>query len=379
MSDSEVFDNYADAMKDQGLVAEADYADARVGSDDVSDIDAFYNLKTDKEDKHIIDQAHPFMAVVSPSYDLMNGVVENIRERHNVMVGIALREPRGHLTQHRYVHAKKELVDELVRIGFTLDHNDEHGLMKLADSCSERLVKVAYWWLIPAGVAAVLGGVAAVNKTKPSDQGVLNNIENTLEQIEEARAEVPNLSNVTDNLVNIINQFKSYAMNYESQAQFNMDVDNPTTEDIGALASAPNAIESAKAVEDYVKACKAMIKIMPQFAGVYKAAAKSVNESEWPEWAAKFEDIWEEHLSDNETDDVPKYLMLLAKSCEGAIASIKAIQARSQGLATDLAKEMQNVGGGGSPMAQKPATPQLPSSLMDEPAKAAALKINSIK
>lgn len=384
MSDSEVFENYAAAMKEEGLVSEADYADARIGSDDVSDIEAFYNLKPNKDEKSIVDQAHPDMAVVSPAYDLMNGVVENIKERHNVMVGIALRQPRGNLTQHRYVHAKKELIDELVRIGFTLDSNDEQGLMKLADSCSERLVKVAAWWLIPAGIAAALGGVAAINKTKPSDQGVLNNIDNTLEQVEEAREELPHLDKQISTLVSILDQFKAYAMAYENQSAANVDVDNPTTDDLEALANDPNTFERAKVVQSYLNACRAMMKILPPYARFFKDAEGSAVESDWPDWLAKAEDLWEEYAGSSETEDVPKYLMVLAQSCRAAIASINAIQQSAKSLATDLAAEMQNMGGGtGAPNVQRPVPtgPKLPSSLEDamEPTKAAALKINSIK
>jgi hypothetical protein len=69
----------------------------------------------------------------------MNAIVENLKQRHDIMTWIATRIPDGHLGMRRYVAARKELTDELVRLGFSLDNGNDESLMKLADDCAGRV------------------------------------------------------------------------------------------------------------------------------------------------------------------------------------------------------------------------------------------------
>ena len=117
-----------------------------------------------EKNKNIVEFAHPETATVGRAYDAMNAVVENEQQRHDMMAYIALKMPNGKLTQRRYVAAKKELLDSLIRSAFTLDNQDEEGLMVLADSCAQRLEerqikKEAIAPLAVAGIAAAVLGL----------------------------------------------------------------------------------------------------------------------------------------------------------------------------------------------------------------------------
>jgi hypothetical protein len=118
--------------------------------------------------KTIIENAHPETAVAMRAYDAMNAVWENEHQRHDMMAYIALKQPNGHLVQRRYVAAKQDLVNALVRSAFLLENRDEEQLVSLADSCAERLVEGPE---DPKGVrkeaaavatVAVIGAAAAV-------------------------------------------------------------------------------------------------------------------------------------------------------------------------------------------------------------------------
>lgn len=135
---SDVFNEYAKIMASKGFVKKAQQTSVEKenDSDYAEKIKALYGLdiKLNDSNKDIIEQAHPEKVIVAPSYDRVNGLVENINERHDIMTGICNKPTNGNLTQHRY--AEKELLDELVRIGFQLDNEGNEHLSKLADQCA---------------------------------------------------------------------------------------------------------------------------------------------------------------------------------------------------------------------------------------------------
>jgi hypothetical protein len=126
------------------------------------------------KNKTIIEIAHPETAVVGRAYDAMNAVVENLHQRQDMMAYIALKQPNGHLTMRRYVAAKQDLVNSLVRSAFLLDNREETELMALADNCAHRLEKksqeltkealapVAVVGIAPVAVVGIAGGAAAL-------------------------------------------------------------------------------------------------------------------------------------------------------------------------------------------------------------------------
>lgn len=176
---SEIFERYAEIAKEQGLLRKKSSTDfdPRVGSDDISTIEALYGVKPNgKDEKDILDQAHPESVIIAPSYDRLNGLVENLRERQDIMVGIVMKPHQGKLTQHRYAQTKIDLVNELVRLGFYLESSTkENDLVDLADACAEKLTKKAALPLVvwlAAGYASALGLLGVYNNFGDMSQGI---------------------------------------------------------------------------------------------------------------------------------------------------------------------------------------------------------------
>jgi len=132
---NEVFNNYVKIALEQGLISEGQDVPESKNKDYADTIKTLYGLDIplNDSDKDILDQAHPNPVVIAPAYDRVNGLVENLRERQDIMAGIALK--------HRYANAYRDLVNELVALGFRMDNADHKELRVLADTCSHRLTK----------------------------------------------------------------------------------------------------------------------------------------------------------------------------------------------------------------------------------------------
>lgn len=197
MKSSEIFDNYAKIALEQGLISEAeDKTNPRYDSHDISAIEMLYGVKPNgKDEKHIMEQAHPDSAVVAPAHDKVNGLVENELERQDIMVGIARKPTTGNLGAKRYVQAKEDLLNEVVKIGFLLDRENQEDLMVLADQCSERIVKeaalpaigLAGWAIVSAVITALsVGGYAAYKGNHPDSQGFVVDLDKALVEVLDA-------------------------------------------------------------------------------------------------------------------------------------------------------------------------------------------------
>lgn len=197
---SDTFNEFARIAVDQGLISEAEEKEDNKDSKDYEEmIQMLYGVKPNgKDEKHILDQAHPESPVIiAPSYDKLNGLVENLQERQNIIIGITQRPTNGNLTQHRYASARQDLVEELVRVGFEMDNKDEAEfgeLRALADSCSERISKEAAaplagaaWlaakYLIPTLLSYALVKNHVLDKTS---QGVINDGINVVKALRDA-------------------------------------------------------------------------------------------------------------------------------------------------------------------------------------------------
>jgi hypothetical protein len=179
MRRSEIFESFVKIAQEKGLISEAEHAEhteksfsetnPRHDSLTIEQIGKLYGVKPDmpkdmEYKRNIIEDAHPDPVVLSPSYDKLNGLVENENEGQNIRIHITLKEPDGHLTQRKY--ARKQLLLSLVRIGNELDNRGDEELRKLADACLEQaasdtgkkkvLTKQGWVW-IAAGIAAAVG------------------------------------------------------------------------------------------------------------------------------------------------------------------------------------------------------------------------------
>ena len=143
----------------------------RADSLDLKAIESLYGNKpkTSKDmeyKKNIIEVAHPDSKVVAPSYDKLNGLVENENERQNINLHIVQKMPDGLLTKRKY--AEQQLLLSLVRVGNDLDNRNQDQLRALADTCLEQvstrssLKKKAQFDPVTLSIGAtvaVLGGI----------------------------------------------------------------------------------------------------------------------------------------------------------------------------------------------------------------------------
>ncbi|KKN74512.1 hypothetical protein LCGC14_0390290, partial [marine sediment metagenome] len=167
---SEIFEEYEAILVEKGIVKEAqkepNKPNPRYDSLDLEAIEKLYGVKPNGEEDHIVEIAHPDPVVVAPAYDRINGLVENLLERQDIIAAIALRPNDGKLVQRRYVVAHDDLLNELLKTAFMLDKKGRDDLMKLADDCAGRLlkkklVKIAYSWTDIGEALGVAGGAAA--------------------------------------------------------------------------------------------------------------------------------------------------------------------------------------------------------------------------
>lgn len=133
----------------------------RADSLSAEDIAKLYNIKPDlpkgnQYKRNIIENAHPKSTIVAPSYDKLNGLVENNNERQDIILNILNKNPNGHLTNHKY--AEKELILSLVRIANDLDNSDNEKLRVLADACLFQISKISFKKeaIIPLAGAALI-------------------------------------------------------------------------------------------------------------------------------------------------------------------------------------------------------------------------------
>lgn len=210
---SEIFNKYASIAKEKGLISiSEDKPNPRYDSKDLNEIEILYGIKPNgKDETDIIDQAHPESVIIAPSYDRLNGLVENVKERHNIMVGIVMKPQQGKLTQHRYAAARSELVDELIRIGFLMDNKNESSLCSLADSCSESLVKEAFWPLVGLIAVGVVALYTTLSQNISMSQGIIQDADKAVTELQEAVDDYPQLGPEIATLIQHIVALKSLA------------------------------------------------------------------------------------------------------------------------------------------------------------------------
>lgn len=168
MSDSDIFEKYAELAEERGLISKkADLKDKleknpRWDSQDISAIELLYGVKPDapkdmQYEKNIVELAHPNAVVVAPAHDKLNGLVENLIEQQNITINKIMKPTDGQLTGRKY--ASDELMRSLVRIANDMDNRNVEELRTLADSCIEQLNKKAWVQVALIAGVAILGGV----------------------------------------------------------------------------------------------------------------------------------------------------------------------------------------------------------------------------
>ena len=202
----------------------------------------------------MVDQAHPEPVIIAPSYDRLNGLVENVKERQNIMIGIINKPQQAKLTQHRYVGALNELNQELVRLGFQMDNKDEDELRILADSCSMQIHKNAGFPFIP--VIAIAGGLLLLglyNNYAYISQGVINDCDNAIEALQKYGLAVPTADREVDDLISAIEYVKTLNQNaIEAAERFKaMPQSSNVVQTAANLFDSPEGQKTIKTIETY--------------------------------------------------------------------------------------------------------------------------------
>lgn len=157
-NDSEVFENYVKIIKSKKL-DEDPYKPKSVGK--AKDITKLYYQGDDfiEYEKSLMEIAHPNKAIITPTYDPVNALVENHIERQKIMLNIVRQPPTGQNTYKRYADSKNDLLLTLIKTANELDFQDSN-LRVLADHCIENLKKKDN--IIKKANPAVIGGIGVI-------------------------------------------------------------------------------------------------------------------------------------------------------------------------------------------------------------------------
>lgn len=377
---SEVFENYIKISKKNGLISDEDMVktaesmtqEEKYRNKEWKDtIQMLYNLDINKDKEDILDRAHPKSVIIAPAYDKLNGLVENLKERHNIMVGIALKPNNGLLTNHKYAQAKGNLLKNLIRLGYEFDNKNIDDVRKMADSCSERLVKNAFApLLIAGGVALVAGIIALINNTTPSDQGILANLDRAEKWVSEAREGLPQLSGQLGKLEEDLMTLKNLTNDY-----MNLDpIDASTVEKFKESAAKDQS--KFDAVKKYKRACQIMSERLPKYIDMLRTV--KTQESSWGDFADKLVDIYRAFDPDD-AHEAALALETLQKSLTDSVkeAAYFMNQAKEQEptLTAALTKSVNDEGTEAKPYSKPEAKP---SDDLDAPVKPLDIKSGPI-
>lgn len=407
MSDSEVFENYLKITLENSMSKQASKKVAKTERSDASTIEALYGVKPDSDKaleykNNIMEVAHPNSVVLAPSYDKLNGLLENNNERQRIMLNIVTKMPNGHLTAKKY--AESDLVHSLVRVANEMDNKDIDSLRVLADTCAAQLTKnasvvdtitnlfsdkakdavdigggavggAAIGGIIgglvgifggPVGIAGgawtgaqiggLLGGLASsISKTSPQAKNVAINADLARKELADLMATMPqdeSLKSLDNELIVLSATAKKYAaVVSQMRASVTSEADKKATEEIATQY----LTELAKAK-----------KLTALFMASAKSGAFIKDENQyWAKIKAPFAAVFGDDVHDEEGA-----LGTLEKVIEAAIIDVQKLQSEAASIKAQIDAK-QNAA---PPVVnQPPATPPVPAaapkedkSLMDE-------------
>ncbi len=147
-TDSTIWESYVALAAEKGLISKGEKSprhDARTNKE-IADLHGIKPEMTKgmEYDKNIAEVGREDPVVFFNAHDKMNGLVENINERHNIMVNIVNKRNHGHLNTKKL--ANNDLIKSLIKVANDLDNRDAEELRILADACIADLQKQAGIW-----------------------------------------------------------------------------------------------------------------------------------------------------------------------------------------------------------------------------------------
>ena len=355
-SRSEIFDNYMKIALEKGLVSRAqetpkeskelkDYKNSdypRMGSDDISTIEALYGLKSkDQEYKNnIMEQAHPNACIIAPSYDKLNGLVENNIERQNIIINTLNKPVRGAHTNKKY--AKTVLLKELIKTAQDMDNFNQEDLRKLADSCLDKLnqpIQKQAIAFLPAvgifvGLSALIGAVLITNNTLISDQPVVGMVDSTLKQINDITDPDTWLhEDVPENLLNKLKSLQSTLLSLKTAAQKYNALDLSDIRKVSQLSNLETdsvlkmrVSAAKKTIEEYEAAIKLVIPMTEEGSDdsvidALEFAEENSSEKGYTNWYNVFKKVKQWALP-TDKKDIVRYLSKLNSTLTHALEEL---------------------------------------------------------
>jgi|SRR6185436_3978716 len=266
---SDVLDNFFKIAQEQGLISNKNTTEKtkrklekthRADSLSAKDIEELYGIKPEMSKgnqytRNIIEDAHPTSYIAAPSYDKLNGLVENENERQDITLHILNKVPNGHLTGHKY--AAKDLILSLVRVGNDLDHKNNDRLRILADTCllqvSQPMKKNAAAVLI--AIPVLLGSLYLQQHLSFVNEGFEKNHQKIIAEIDDLLQSSSSWGigyDYKSDFKNMVQDFKTKLMNfytlYKKIEPIITDLEKPrTAKDLIELSKQPQTDTVVKA------------------------------------------------------------------------------------------------------------------------------------
>ena len=404
MNRSDIFDSFIKIAQKEGLISEAegpehtefDFPETNPRHDSLSieQIGKLYNNKPNmpedmKYKNNIMEVAHPDPLVISPSYDKLNGLIENEIEGQNIRLHIVMKEPDGHLTQRKY--AEKELILSLVRVANKLDGLNNEGLCKLADACltqaaKKKITKSAQWqvYALRLAVPLLIGLFAKEHMNFHSDgfeqdcqkaESEINDLMSgdvTLglighEYTTDFKTELEKLQNALQNIKNVVLGEVIPALNRAS----NTGVDPTNSEDFLQQLEAPQVQEAGQNVQKVITDMKAVMKtnwpviftMMRNLSNPEYQKRVTVSKGELNEMVEATEVESEWGLISNDFKDVVRALGTVRKDLQELNTSLNNCTTLARETVGGLQTEMQEMTGGGTTL----STPSAPNTGITAP------------
>jgi hypothetical protein len=390
MRHSEIFDEFAKIAQEKGLISKSTPEEIkkkleinpRMDSLDISAIEALYGVKPDapsgmKYKRNIIEDAHQNPVVISPSYDKLNGLVENINERQNILRHIVQKTPNGHLTQRKY--AEQQLLLSLVRIGNDLDNKHKEKLRVLADVCLEQATTITKKAIAPAvlatpiliGVAVILGAVYLQQHLPFTDEGFTKNHQKLIAEIDDLLDDNAGFfigNTYSQNFLNQMRNFRQLLMNFFNTYQKVLPIIN----ELQKPRTASELVELAKSqpgdtiVNAYRMFAKEAEEILPAIEQVIDNFRSKTYKSEQTKEKGVINDLIDRvrflhgdgGLVADDFDDVMRALTPYKKS----IQEILNILSKSKSLAENARQRMQEAVLERSEILPQPSKPETSTS-----------------
>lgn len=250
MSKSEIFDRFTKIAQEKGLVSSEKSRKileetSRADSLSPDDIKKLYQVKNNPPKgmdykNNIMEIAHKDSVIAGPSYDKLNGLVENNIERQNILLHIVNKRNDGLLVQRKY--AQKELILSLVKIANDMDNKDKNKLRTLADTCLSQAKlqkKAAVPVALIAGIVTALAGAFYIQQhVKNFNQGYKNNYRRLREAIDNILNEDISMGfgyKFTDDCVQMMRKFaqkiSKFDQMYQIVSPYLMSIKEPKTRD----------------------------------------------------------------------------------------------------------------------------------------------------